>query len=85
MTQFTTGELLDIFERLAEQTHDGHLTIMRFSRCWKVMPGTPDLDGGSGRKQVRDLPEFSTLRDALIYGILKQTKDINIIDPVPAH
>lgn len=82
MDEITTKELLDIFERLAEQTNDGHLTIMRFSRCWKIMAGTPDLDCNEGRKQVGALKEFNTLKDALIYGIIKHVEALYIQDKI---
>ncbi len=41
--------------------YDGHLTIMRFSTEWKVMFGTPNLDTGDGRKQVKALKGYESL------------------------
>ena len=47
--------------------YGGHLAIMRFSTEWKAMLGTPNLDTGEGRKQVRNLKGYESLEDALLY------------------
>jgi len=58
-------QFLDQAEDLAIEKADGHLTIMRFTSCWKVMLGTPNLDCGDGREEVRNLKSFYCLHDAL--------------------
>ena len=70
----TTDELIDIFETLVYERNDGHLTIMRFTTGWKVMPGTPNLDTGAGREAVGELTSYRTLREALIAIIKSYTK-----------
>ena len=49
--------------------HDGHLTIMRFTTEWKAMLGTPNLDTGKGREQIKALKGYESLEDALLYLI----------------
>ena len=51
--------------------YDGHLTIMRFSTEWKAMLGTPNLDTGEGRKQVRTIKGYESLEQALLYLIIE--------------
>ena len=63
MINFTLEELMS----LACKKNEGysHLTILQFTTHWKIYPGTPDLDGGEGRKQIRELQGFDTLEEAL--------------------
>lgn len=63
--QTEVARLLEMAEYRAAQRYDGHLTIMRFTTGWKVMFGTPDLDGGTGRDEVADLTGYPTLAIAL--------------------
>ncbi|MBU1023488.1 hypothetical protein KKB99_04280 [bacterium] len=51
--------------------YDGHLTIMRFSTEWKAMLGTPNLDTGEGRNQVRTIKGYESLEQALLYLIIE--------------
>jgi len=52
--------------------YDGHLTIMRFSTEWKAMLGTPNLDTGDGRRQLRVFKGYESLEDALSYLIIDE-------------
>ena len=72
----TTEELIEIFETLVYERNDGHLTIMRFTTGWKVMPGTPNLDTGAGREEIWKLKSYKTFRDALIATIKSYTKSL---------
>ena len=49
------------------QGQDGHFTILKFTNGYKVTLGTPDLDTGQGRSQVRQLDSFDTLKAALVH------------------
>jgi hypothetical protein len=55
--------------------YGGHLTIMRFSTEWKAMLGTPNLDTGDGREQVRALNGYESLEDALSYLIIDEQEN----------
>ena len=63
----TIEQLLDLVEKLAIETKDGHLAIMRFTSGWKVFLGTPDLRSGSGDSQVARQKSHKELRNGLIY------------------
>jgi hypothetical protein len=56
--------LLEKVEKIADQDFDGHLTIMKFTRGWKAMFGTPNLSI-VGRTEVRPITECNTLKDCL--------------------
>lgn len=58
--------LLQDVQKIADDEHDGHLTILKFTTCWKACFGTPDLDTGEGRAQIDKLPRFPTLGAALV-------------------
>ncbi len=72
MTDATVGRLIKAVEDISKEKRvtgpcdNGHLTIMRFTTCWKAMFGTPNLDSGDGRAEVRDLEKFPTIEEALI-------------------
>jgi hypothetical protein len=56
---------LAVLDRLASDNHDGHYTVFRFTTHYKAMFGTPDLDSGAGRQQIKDSPGYNTLVEAL--------------------
>jgi hypothetical protein len=58
--------LLALAERKAAEEADGHLTLMRFTTGWKCMVGTPNLDIGEGREEIRRLTMHSSLKEALV-------------------
>ncbi len=58
-------ELLEKAVSVADRDHDGHVTFLKFTIGWKVSFGTPDLDTGYGRKEIRDLKAFDSLQEAL--------------------
>lgn len=57
--------LMQIAQAKAGSISGGHLTIMKFSCHWKVMFKTPNLDGKSGRDEVRKLKPYDSLKKAL--------------------
>lgn len=77
MRKFNPGDfdlelLLQITQAKAVKISDGHLSFFKFGSGWKVMFGTPNLDTGKGRVEVRDLKTFDTLKDALIDILLRE-------------
>ena len=56
--------LLRQAERVAEEKHGGHLTLMRLSTGWKAMFGSPD-QSAEGQKEVQKLKTFKTLYEAV--------------------
>lgn len=60
------AELMAAATTLAEQEYFEQLTILKLSTGWKVAFGSPNLDNkGVGKDQVRLVPEFETLEEAL--------------------
>jgi hypothetical protein len=59
------SKLLRQTERLAEEKHGGHLTLIRLSTGWKAMYGSPDFDSEAGQKEVQRLKTFKTLYEAV--------------------
>jgi hypothetical protein len=58
------NSLLQMLILQAERTHDGHLTIMRFTTGWKVVCGTPSLDQ-DGWSQLQALPNRADLAQSI--------------------
>jgi hypothetical protein len=58
-------KLLHQVEQVAEQKHNGHLTLMHLSTGWKAMYGTPDYDSEKGQKEIQKLKTFKTLYEAV--------------------
>ena len=61
----TISTLIGIADLIAEDSYDGHLTILKFTLHWKVFFGTPDLDSGKGRELVNKVFSFDSLGEAL--------------------
>lgn len=61
----STESLLRRVSALAKESRDGHFTIMQFTTHTKAALGTPDLDGGAGRREIAALPGFSSVNEAL--------------------
>jgi len=57
--------LLRQAERIAEEKHSGHLTVMRLSTGWKAMYGDPDFGTEKGQQKVQKLKIFKTLYEAI--------------------
>ena len=57
--------LLAQAEAIANQEHDGHLTIAKFTNGWKVAFDTPDLRGGTASDQFWKLKSSRSLKKAL--------------------
>lgn len=60
------ARLLRAVEALAELHHDGHYTILRFTTHYKALWGTPDLDSGAGRDEIRRHAGQPALEHALV-------------------
>jgi hypothetical protein len=69
----TLEDLIDLAEGIVSIKNDGHLTIMRFGEGWKVMAGTPNLDTGVGRNEIKKLKPHKTLEAALVALIKSYT------------
>jgi len=78
MITFKLEELMKMAAKKADRsrekgdTADGHFSIFKFTTHWKVFPGTPDLDGGKGRKEIKELQGFDTLEEALKDYLLRE-------------
>jgi len=59
--------LVELAEIKAKVENDGHFTIMKFTTGYKVLRGTPNLDGISSREKISALRSFMDLEDALIF------------------
>ena len=57
---------------VAEKKFGGHFTIFKFTTHYKGMFGTIDVDALTGRQQIRDLPGFMTLQEALSWMLKNQ-------------
>jgi hypothetical protein len=63
--------LLALVTTWARQYHDGHCTILAFTTGYKVTFGTPDISpGGTAYAQVQAMPQFPTLKEALVHVLL---------------
>lgn len=58
------SKLLRQAELIADEKHNGHLTLMRLSTGWKAMYGSPS-DSEAGRKDVQKLKTYKTLYEAV--------------------
>lgn len=68
MVELTLEQLFEIVELCCKET-DGHFTLMKFTTEWKAMFSTPDLDTGKGRKEIKNIPGFATMEDAILDAI----------------
>ena len=57
-------QLLERAEALAVERSDGHITLMRFTTCWKALLETPDLSR-RGRDEVGQLKDHATIHEIL--------------------
>lgn len=69
----TTEELLMALIRLANETMDGHSTIMKFTTGYKAFLGTPDLSR-LGRDALWRMKSQPTL-DAALKAVLRANSD----------
>lgn len=60
--------LFNLAEMKAMET-DGHLTIFRFTRSWKIMSGTP---GNLNHELMNSLPGYGNLEEALSKFIIQE-------------
>jgi hypothetical protein len=58
-------KLLRRVELLADEKHDGHLTLMRLSTGWKATFGAPDYASDEGKQEIQKLRTFKTLYEAV--------------------
>jgi len=75
--------LVSLAENLANE-QDGHLSIFRFTTGWKVILGTPNLDTGQGREEIKKLKAYKSLRYALASLILKTDVGLVVVFRVRA-
>jgi hypothetical protein len=59
------GQLLRQAEAIAEQKHNGQLSLTRDSTGWKAAYGTVDLSTEEGQKKAQRLTAFNSLYEAL--------------------
>lgn len=57
--------LLRQAERIADEKHGGHLTLMRLNTGWKAMFGSPDVASEEGQKEIQKLKTHKTLYEAV--------------------
>lgn len=69
LNAYDTGELLDLFKAQANCHFDGRYTIFLNANHFKAAFCTPGFDV-DGRGDLECLPEFVTLRDAVIDAIV---------------
>jgi hypothetical protein len=67
---FEVDRLLKLLALEAKKQHDGHYAIFSCTTGFQVAFGTPDVDGGQGRDQLRQLPAWKTLKEALIAALV---------------
>ena len=64
-----TDELIDLVMKKAHYHHKGHVMLIRFTKGWKVVFGTPDL-----KKEIpilRSIDDTLGLDDALYLAIIQ--------------
>jgi len=64
-----------ILVNLADKSHDGHLTILKFTTNWRVGFGTPDVIVGypeGHKKLIQDFFEGQTFGEAALKAIEKE-------------
>lgn len=52
-------------ERIADEQHGGHLTLLRLGTGWKAMYGSPDMETEEGQRAIQRLHTFKTLYEAV--------------------
>jgi hypothetical protein len=95
LRSFEVEHLLTLVSVEAKRFHGGHYTIFAFRTEYKVAFGTPglypDRSGGAAHAQVQEMPEYPTLKEALIAALVsgKAFEDYFDGDPeawfAPAH
>ena len=58
--------LVNLVMMIARTNYDGHFTLLSFTTGCKCAFGTPNLDTGEARSQVRKLKTHKTLEAALV-------------------
>jgi hypothetical protein len=58
-------KLLRLAERIAEEKHGGHLTLLRLNTGWKAAFGSLDLGSEEGQKEIQKLKTYKTLYEAV--------------------
>ena|SRR5712692_8343946 len=74
LMMYSLDTLLCLLREEAWKTHRGHYAIFAFGGGYKVAMGTPNLFTLlSAEAQLRQLPSFSQLRDALLHALIHST------------
>ena len=71
LRSFEVDRLLKLVTLEAKRLHGGHSTIFAFTTEYKVAFGSPDIyPGGTAYAQVQAMPQFPTLKEALVHVLL---------------
>jgi hypothetical protein len=58
-------KMLRQVERIADEQHDGQLTLLRLNTGWKAMYGSPDAETEEGLREIQRLKTYRTLYEAI--------------------
>jgi hypothetical protein len=64
--------LVNLVILIARVDYDGHFTLLSFTTGFKCAFGTPNLDTGEARSQVRRLRIHKKLENALVDAIINR-------------
>jgi hypothetical protein len=73
LRSFEVDRLLKLLALEAQRLHDGHYAIFSFTTGFKVAFGTPQIypiNPGTAYVQLRAMPSFPTLKEALIAALV---------------
>jgi hypothetical protein len=68
---FEVDRLLKILAIEAKKHSGGHFSIFSFTTHYKVAFGTPDLYGGAGYDQLKEVRGHKKLKDAVIDALVE--------------
>lgn len=57
--------MLELLKKIADEKHDGHFTVMKFTSNWRVSFGYTPND----RDMINEMPEGKTFEEAVINAI----------------
>ena len=86
LQSFDTEHLMDLLEREAKRSHDGHYTLFSFATGFKVACGTPDIVPCGTSKayaQLAAMPGFPTRKDAIIAALVSPKTFADYFDGCP--
>jgi hypothetical protein len=74
-------KMINLASQWAKMKYDGHYTLMSFTSGFKFMFGTPNLDSGDGREEVRNLKSYGTPEEAIYAALESDMKE----QEAPSH